>query len=293
MAGKLLPKLITPGRINQLPVRYNIETLLFLCIFIAVLVAVASILGILFYNDLYISEENINTFVPNDFANLLTGLPLLLISLMLIIRGKLPGLIFLPAALFYFIYVYFPYVFLSLGYLFIPHLLIFSLCIYILTALMVSIDRDSIKKLIPVRFPFRTLGGILIASGILIIIRQTVLVVIAIINKSTFDIHLTSLWIDDLALGSPVMITGGILLWRKKALGYIVGPGLYIVMGALSFGLIPYILIQSQLKKTSVDISSIIILLIMSALCVIPFILLSRQTYKNTAQPDRSSLKLR
>jgi len=250
----------------------NLKLLIILSFIITILVAMVSVAEIIHQKYLYSAANLLQIFVPNDIINLMVGLPFLFISLLLTIRGKLPGLLCWPAAIFYFVYVYFPYIIcVPFNYLFLPYLILFSLSIYTLIGVIVSIDSHAVCNLLSTKAPYRIFGGILIGLGVLIILRQTALIINALINNTIIETPELAVWIDDFVVGSPAMLTGGYLLWKKKPLGYVVSPGLFISYGILSIGLIPFILIQSHLKNTSVDIFAIAVLIVMALICLIPF----------------------
>lgn len=264
-----------------LPLRYDQKILYVLSLIIALMVAFVSVMGILYQNNIYPTESLLYTFVPNDIVNLLAGLPLLLISIWLTWRGKLIGLLCWPGAIFYIVYVYFPYIIcVPFDFLFLPYLIIFSLSIYTLIGIIVSIDGTAVRNHVSDAVPAKISGGILIGLGVLIILRQTGLIVNALINKTIINPQELALWIDDFSVGSPAMLIGGFFLWKKKPLGYVVGAGLFIVYGILSLGLIPFLAIQSHLKNTSIDILAIIILIVMAVICLIPFVFFVRGANK-------------
>jgi hypothetical protein len=281
MAGKLLRGTNTHDPEKRLPVRYNLTTLFTLSVIITLLVLIVSIAGIVFQRNIYTTEILINTFVPNDIINLVIGVSYILLSLLLTSRNKIIGLFCWPGALFYFIYVFFPYLIcVRPGYLFIPYIIIIIASIYNLIGVLASINSSELQQDVSGRIPARTFGGILIALGVIIILRQTSIIIDSVINYKPINTPDLAVMIDDYMLGSPAMIIGGVLLWKRKSLGYLVGTGLYIVFGILSFGLIPFIIIQSHLKEVSTDIASIVIMLIISAACMIPVVLLLRGNHR-------------
>ena len=255
-----------------LPVKYNIRILYILSLIIALIVAIVSVIGVLYQKSIYPTENLLHTFVPNDILNLIAGLPFLLISIWLTWRGKLIGLLCWPGAIFYIIYVYFPYIIcVPFNILFLPYLILFSLSIYTLIGIIVSIDGAAVKNYVSDTVPAKISGGILIGLSVLTVLRQIGLIINALINKMVIDPQELAHWIDEFSIGSPAMFIGGLFLWKKKPLGYVVGAGLFIVYGILSLGLIPFLAVQSHLKNTSIDIYAIIILIVMAVICLIPF----------------------
>ncbi len=264
-----------------LPVKYNIRILYILSLIIALIVAIVSVIGVLYQKSIYPTESLLHTFVPNDILNLIAGLPFLLISIWLTWRGKLIGLLCWPGAIFYIIYVYFPYIIcVPFNILFLPYLILFSLSIYTLIGIIVSIDGAAVKNYVSDTVPAKISGGILIGLSVLTVLRQIGLIINALINKMVIDPQELAHWIDEFSIGSPAMFIGGLFLWKKKPLGYVVGAGLFIVYGILSLGLIPFLAVQSHLKNTSIDLLAIVILIVMAVICLIPFVFFVRGANK-------------
>ncbi|MBA7474059.1 hypothetical protein ES707_19654 [subsurface metagenome] len=264
-----------------LPVRFDIRILYASSLIIALMVVIVSVIGVLYQKSIYPTENLLHSFVPNDIVNLVVGLPLLLISIWLTWRGKLIGLLCWPGAIFYMLYVYFPYIIcVPFNILFLPYLVLFSLSIYTLIGIIVSIDGNAVSNYVSDIIPAKIFGGILVGLSVLIVLRQTGLIVNALINKTLIDPQELALWIDDFSIASPAMFIGGFFLWKKKPLGYVVGAGLFITYGILSFGLIPFLAIQSHLKNTSIDLLAIVILIVMAVICLIPFLFFVRAANK-------------
>ena len=87
-------------------------------------------------------------------------------------------------------------------------------------------------------------------------------------------------WIDDLVVGSPALLVGGYLLLRRKALGYVAGAGLLLMCSMLFIGVIPAMVFQALSADTSIDVIGILIVLISSMVCFIPFVLFVRGVAK-------------
>lgn len=254
------------------PVKFDIRILYISSLVIAILVASVSIIGIVEQDRIYPTEKLLQSFIPNDFVNLCIGIPLLLFSIWFARRGKLMGLLCWPGALFYILYVYFPYIIcVPFDILFIPYLIIFSTSVYTLITLLVSMDGVVIARQLSGTVPAKLSGGILMGLSVLIILRQTVQMVSALVNSSPIDPQEIAVWIDDFSIASPAMFVGGVLLVKKRPLGYLTGAGLSIVYAALSLGLIPFLAIQSHLISSSFDWSAVVILFVMAAICLIPF----------------------
>lgn len=89
---------------GNLPVTRDLTPVYVASLVIAVLMTVASLLGLLYPERLYPTEALQQSFLATDVVNLVIGLPILLGSMGLARRGKLLGLLLWPGALFYVLY---------------------------------------------------------------------------------------------------------------------------------------------------------------------------------------------
>ena len=94
----------------SLPITGDLTTTYRLSLVIAFLLTAASLGGLLFPNRVYPTEELRQSFLANNLANLLFGLPNLLGCMWLTRRRKLIGLLCWPGALLYTFYNYIAYI---------------------------------------------------------------------------------------------------------------------------------------------------------------------------------------
>ena len=132
---------------NNLPIKHNLKLVYILSFIIASLMAVASIAGILFRSMIYPTDELLGNFISNDVVNLLIGLPIILGSMLLTMRGKLIGLLFWPGALFFVLYNYLIYILaMPFNLAFLLHLTLVTLSVYTIIILVASIDGKKIQQ---------------------------------------------------------------------------------------------------------------------------------------------------
>ena len=269
----------------SLPVTRSLTLAYLTSLVIAFLMTVASVAGLLYRAAIYPTDELLLSFLPNDVLNLVVGLPILLGSMWLARRGRLIGLLCWPGALFYVLYVYVLYLIgMPFNALFLPYLLLVPLSAYTITGLLASIDGEAVRQRLSGVVPARTAGGILGGLAILLIVRQIAIIVAALTDQAEIDTLERMLWIADFAVGCPALLAGGILLWRRRALGYVAGAGLLLQYGVLAVGLIPVMLFQALYTSSPVDVAGIVVVLVMVAICFIPFAFFVRG-----AAPDRGS----
>jgi hypothetical protein len=150
------------GPNTSLPTGHDLKLIYALSLVIALLMAAASLAGILYSSAIYPSDELVRTFVPNDVVSISIGLPILLGSIRLARRGRLIGLLCWPGALFFVLYNYIVYVFaMPLNVAFLLHLALVAMSVYTLISLVASIDAKAVQQQLAGVVPERLAGGVL------------------------------------------------------------------------------------------------------------------------------------
>jgi hypothetical protein len=270
---------------TKLPLKQGITRVWNLSIILAIFLGVMSLIGLIFRDSIYTSEEQIRAFLANDIINLIVEVPILLVSMWLTRGGKLVGLLLWPGALLYVLYNYITYVvglpfgtitLIYLALVLLSAFLIFDLMRVLLSAflifdLMRRIDLHLVKERLAGAVWERISGWILVLFGALFLFRAIAIIVEAFMNQTALPISEIGLLIADLAL-SVVWILGGILLLKRTPLGYASGLGLLFLGSMLFVGLALILLLQPLLitdaQFASVDV---IVVLIMGSICFIPF----------------------
>jgi hypothetical protein len=84
---------------------------------------------------------------------------------------------------------------------------------------------------------------------------------------------------------TPAWIVGGILLWRRRELGYVTGLGLLFQGSMLFIALIVFLLLQPLLTPASFAVADVIVISVMGLVCFIPFVLFLRGVMAKTQAP--------
>jgi hypothetical protein len=240
------------------------------------LVAITSIASILFPKNIYPTEELRRAFVSNDVVNLFIGLPMLLGSIWLTQRNKLIGLLCWPGALLYVLYNYLVYVLaMPLNVAFLSHLALVALSAYTLIGLVANIDGDQVRQRLTGSVHERVFGGILSTLGFLFFLQATGVLVHILANRTAISKPELAVHITDFLI-TPTWVIGGILLWRRRELGYVVSLGLFFQASMLFIGLICFLMLQPLLTGASFLESDVVVILIMGFICFIPFVLFVR-----------------
>jgi hypothetical protein len=173
-----------------------------------------------------------------DAANLVLVMPLLLGSMWLARRGSLIGLLMWPGVLFYALYAYVPYlVGAPFSGLFFVYVALVTLSAFTVSGILASVDGDGVRRRLA-GAPARGMGGALVIIALLAYAGLTATALSA-LGDPAGELATRPLAVADWALGTPVLLAGGVLLWLKAPLGYVAAPGLLLVsgLGGVAFAL--------------------------------------------------------
>lgn len=261
---------------KSLPVTHNLTLAYISSLAIALIIAVVSVAGLVYQPVIYPADELLQTFVPNDVVNLVVGVPILLVSMWLAQRGQLIGLLFWPGALFYGLYNYLIYLFgMPLNVMFPLYLTIVTLSIYTTIGLVASIQGEAVKQRLNGRVPEKFAGGILVGFGILFMLRTIGVMVGALASQTPIARPELALLVSDFVFIAAWVI-GGVLLWRRQALGYVGGTGLLFQASMLFISLLFFLLLQTLLTDAPFNLADIVAVFIMALISFIPFALFVR-----------------
>jgi hypothetical protein len=260
----------------NLPIKRNLTLTYALSLVIALLMTAASVAGLLFQTVIYPTDELLKAFMPNDVVNLFLGVPILLGSMWLTRRRQLIGLLFWPGALLYVLYNYLADVFgMPFNVVFLLYLTLVTLSTYTLIGLVASIDETAIQQRLTGVVPERAAGGILAGLGILFSLRVIGVMIGALVNQTPIVTTELSVLVSDFTI-IPAWIIGGVLLWRREALGYVTGLGLLFQASMLFIGLIIFLLLQPILTTAPFILTDVVVVFIMGLVCFTPFALFVR-----------------
>jgi hypothetical protein len=165
-----------------------------------------------------------------DAANLVLLLPILLGSMWLARRGSLFGLLLWPGALFYALYAYLPYlVGAPFSWLFFVYVALVTLSAFTVIGILASVDTEDVRRRLA-GAPARGAGAALVVISLAAYAGLTATAVGA-LGDPTREAATRPLAVADWALGTPVLLLGGVLLWLRVPLGYVAASGLLLVSG--------------------------------------------------------------
>jgi hypothetical protein len=116
----------------------------------------------------------------------------------------------------------------------------------------------------------RLSGGVLAGFGLLFFLMAVGKVVSHFNGQGVLPWPEISVQIADLLI-TPDWVVGGVLLWRKQALGYVCGAGLLFQASMLFIGLLVFFVLQPFLTATPFPVADFSVIFGMGLVCFIPF----------------------
>ena len=193
----------------------------------AALAAVASVAG-LAYSGLYRDVAWVKmTWFGNDLITLLVGVPLVLVGVTLARRGSLRGVLLWASGLYYIVYNYSFYLHgAQLNVLFPLYAVLFVLPFAALVLLLWRLDADALAASFSPRTPVRSVAGYLVFTGVglsMAWLGQWAAYVFGGTEPTMGVGPFQLVAAMDLTTVVPLCLIGGVLLWRRRDWGYILG----------------------------------------------------------------------
>jgi hypothetical protein len=174
-----------------------------------------------------------------DWANLVVGLPILILGTILYRRGRLRGQLVLAAVFYHFAWNYLIGV-MGNGFnsLFLAYSALFSVILFGLFLVLKDLDYASLPKQLEKSFPRKSLSVYTLAAALFLLVNNGAQVVQAYLEGTPpiyLEIYTTlELAALDLAISVPLFTVGALLLWRRKAGGYVITT-LFTFVGSMTF----------------------------------------------------------
>ena len=162
--------------------------------------------GLYSYDSVSVAAQGI----AQDIVTVILGIPLLIISLCLGLKGSLKGRLLLTGTLGYFLYTYMSYVFLWMyNPMFIVYVILMSTSFFCLVLLIMSYDIKSMSLSFNEKLPVKFIGGFQIFFSIALCLLWIKKIIPTITNE-TIPVgleHYTTLVVQGLDLGFIVPIS--------------------------------------------------------------------------------------
>jgi hypothetical protein len=256
---------------HLLPLKGRLTLAYLVSIVIAVVMTVGSLAGLLYGPGIYpgLEAKLLPLFVGQDALNLVVGLPMLLGSMWLARRGSLVGLLLWPGALFYILYDYGYYVLgAPFNLFFLAYIALMTLSSYAMIGIVASIDGGAVRERLAGSVPSSLVGGILIALALLFTMLWTSMTVSALLGGAPLDPVPHVVVIMDLTVQLPALLVGGVLMWRREPLGYVVAVGLLLQAGVYLAGLSAITILQEVATGAPFDAMAVVPGFAVGAVCL-------------------------
>jgi hypothetical protein len=161
----------------------------------------------------------------NDLVMLVLGLPLLLVSFWLALRGSLRGRLLLTGTLGFILYTYTSMSFgAAYNKLFLVYVAIFSLSLFAFILTMMSFDLKSLPAHFSEKLPRRGIAGLLYFAAAFLTLAWLGRIAPTVLQDQIPALeNVTTMFIQamDLGLIVPLCVLAGTLLLRREAWGYL------------------------------------------------------------------------
>lgn len=255
----------------QLPVTRDLRLAYLASIAVAIIMTIASVISLLDWRSIYPGTDPklLSLFLGQDLLNVVVGLPVLVGGMWLVRRGSLIGLLLWPGGLFYVLY---DYAYYALGApfnaLFIPYLVLMTASAYATIAIVASIDGTAVRQRLLSTVRPRLTGGYLVGLALLFTALWTAMSLSALASGTQLDLVPRVVTTLDLTVQLPALLVGGVLLWRRESLGYVVAFGLLLQASTYLVGLSAISVLQETLIGAPIDPVAVYPGIVVGALCL-------------------------
>jgi hypothetical protein len=217
-----------------------------LSVLVSALVAVASAAGI-FLKSIY-ARETVSWAaqgIGQDFVNLAVAVPALLAGAWFLRKGSVRGLLVWMGVLIYIIYSYLMYAFsVHFGLMFPVYVAALGLSFYALFGGLFSLDRSALAGLFPPSIKVKPAAVYLMVSGVVLAGLWLSDIVRALVagtdpaGLAETGLPVNFVHVEDLGFILPGMIITSVLLWKRKALGYLFAVPLMVFAAIIGVGIV-------------------------------------------------------
>jgi len=189
--------------------------------------------------------------MPWDFVRLFAGIPVLVVSFVLYLRGSMRGTVLFIGSLASFLYQYLLWTFAwAYNALFLVYVASFSLSLWTLVLVLADVERTQVRAAIDQRFPVKLAANFSFALGGMLLIKclGEILPALGTGAMPAAGVGYYTM-VDqalDIGLLTPFCAAIGVLLLRRESLGYLLSAsslvlfltvGLSVIAGEVMLGL--------------------------------------------------------
>lgn len=263
-------------RSNNMMVYFKRNSILvnMLTLVVCLLFAANSIINIVWSKTIYQLPELYNSFLTNDYINILFGVPILVISLLLVRCNIRLGLIGWAGSLLFVVYNEIAYLFsVRNAYSLTINAIIVLMGLVTVALMLTSFDYP---KLLNGEFPVKrsgVYGAVLVFMGLVFVARAITNIVSTVSGHGVLTIPEIGVNIADVII-CTLWILSGIFLIRKTKLGFIASFISYFQGSMLFLGLMIFMVFQPVLLGTKFVLLDFVVIAVMSLTFLVPLLLL-------------------
>ncbi|BBE31155.1 hypothetical protein OSSY52_12960 [Tepiditoga spiralis] len=260
------------------------KIILYFTIPITILILIVSSIGI-WHQNLYFREtaDWIAQCIGQDIANVFFMIPILLFSSIFIFKGNNLSKIIWLGAMLTNIYAFFIYCFgLHFNYLFLFYCAILGLSIYSVIYFVKIHLQENFKKWYIEKVPEKSVGIFLvIIASMFFLLWFSSDLPDSINNTPSIELQKLGLLVNvvhvlDYTFYLPLIFISGILIFRKKNLGYLLAPTMLVFAILTNINIISLTLV-GYYRNIVQDLSLLFIISFITMICLVFFILMSKK----------------
>jgi hypothetical protein len=187
----------------------------------------------------HMSAEVAPQGIAQDYVTLFIAIPLLIISFFKAREGSLKGRYLFAGTTGYFLVTYLFYTVMGMyNVMFLPYVILMGASFYSFILIILSFDTSALQDSFTPSIPVKTAGGFLVFTSIVIGLLWLSIIVPPLFDGTIIPLqveHYTTLIVQGLDLGIllPAGFISGVLLVRKKPLGFLFGPVFFVFLSLL------------------------------------------------------------
>lgn len=210
-----------------------------------------------------------------DLVNLFFVVPLLVISLISILRNSRIASFILGGTVFYILYSSFIYAFgLHFNRLFLPYCLILGSSLYLFILIILELSRMDVRNWFGENVPIRLTGVYLLLISALFYMLWLKDIIPAVLKNATpksvsdYNLLVNPVHVLDLSIALPGLILTAVLLMKKRKLGYILAPVLLVFVIILSIALAGMV-VMTKTRGITEDMSTAFIFIMLALISTV------------------------
>jgi hypothetical protein len=210
-----------------------------------------------------------------DFVDLVFVIPLLVFSLVFMMRNSRMASFIFGGTVFYILYSFCIYAFgLHFNKFFLLYCLILGSSFYLFISVILELSRMDIQNWFGENVPIRLTGVYLMLISALFYVLWLKDIIPEVLkntipkNVSNYDLLVNPVHVLDLSIILPGLILTSVLLLRRQRLGYILAPVLLVFVIILTIALVGMV-IMSKARGITEDLSTAVIFMVLTVISII------------------------